>query len=228
MTKLTMKQWSFDDQPREKLLSRGATSLSDAELLAIIIRTGRQGHSALDLARLMIENFGSLRRLNAADMNEWKKVKGLGPAKIALIKAAFELGHRVIEEEIHDNRPCIYSAKDVADLLMPRMRDLKIEVFKVIYLNSQSRVIAIEDTTQGTVNQATPIIREILHQALKYYAVGIICVHNHPSGSLIPSDDDKVFTLSLIKACELMSINFIDHLIISSEGYSSITTETMC
>jgi DNA repair protein RadC len=222
MNKLTIKEWEVDDRPREKLFKYGEGMLSDAELLALLLRTGVKGHSALDLARKMIRDFGSLRNMASCDVSRWKPVKGLGPAKIAQIKAAFELGRRFLEEKIQQERPQIHSAQDAADLLAGRMRDLKVEVFKVIYLDSQNRVIDIEDAAQGTVNQVTPIIREILHKALGHYASGLICAHNHPSGSLSASPQDKVFTRSLKEACVLMGLRLIDHIVISPQGYCSV------
>ena len=222
MNNLTIKEWAVDDRPREKLLNDGEQSLSDAELLAVLLRTGIVGQSALDLARQIIQNFGSLRKVSSLSTEEWSNIKGLGPAKIAQIKAALELGKRVVEEKVVETRPQILNARDVADLLMPRMRDLKVEVFKVIYLNAQNRVLSIEDTARGTVNQVTPIIREIMHKALQHYAAALVCAHNHPSGSLTPSPEDKLFTQKLSEACKLMGIKLVDHLIISEQGYCSI------
>jgi DNA repair protein RadC len=222
MDKLTIKEWAADDRPREKLFRHGEQRLSDAELLAVLLRTGVRGHSALDLARNILQAFGSLRNMSSFDMPDWQPFKGLGPAKIAQIRAAFELGRRLQEEQFQQERPQIQSAKDAADLLTGRMRDLKVEVFKVIYLNTQNRVIAIEDAARGTVNQVTPIIREILHRALMHYASAMICVHNHPSGSLSASPQDKVFTRSLKDACALMGLKLVDHIIISSQGYCSV------
>ena len=222
MDKLTIKEWAADDRPREKLFRQGEQRLSDAELLAVLLRTGVKGYSALDLARRMIRTFGSLRNISSCDTSNRRPVKGLGPAKIAQIRAAFELGRRFLEERIGQERPQIQSAQDAADLLTGRMRDLKVEVFKVIYLNAQNRVIAIEDAAQGTVNQVTPIIREILYKALMHYASAMICVHNHPSGGLAPSPEDRVFTRSLKDACGLMGIKLVDHIIISSQGYRSV------
>ena len=222
MNKLTIKHWAAEDRPREKLLKDGEQKLSNAELLAVLLRTGIKGQSALDLARGVIGMFGSLRNISCARLDDWKEMKGLGPAKIAQIKAALELGRRVLEEQIQEDRPQIESAKDVADLLMPRMRDLKFEVFKVLYLNAGNRVIAVEDIAEGTVNQVTPIIREIVHKGLMYYATAMICVHNHPSGSLTPSQEDKIFTHNLSNACALMGIKLMDHLIIAAQGYCSV------
>jgi len=220
--KLTIKQWAVDDRPREKLFKLGEEKLSDAEILALILRTGTKGETALDLARQIINIFGSLRQISSCKTQEWKLIKGLGDAKIAQIRASFELGRRVLEDKVQQELPKIQSARDVANLLSPRMRDLKIEVFRVVYLNGQNGVIAIEDIAQGTVNHVTPIIREILHKALTHYASAIICAHNHPSGNLLPSKEDQVFTNAIKSACVLMGIKFVDHIIISPHGYRSV------
>lgn len=159
--RISINSWPKDDRPREKLLKNGEHTLSNSELLAILLRTGVKGSSAIDLARKILDKFGTFRNMSHTDSRVWKEFKGLGPAKLAQLKAALEIGRRFREEEVKEDRPQIKSAKDVVDILMPRMRDLKKEVFKVVFLNSQNRIIAIEDLTEGTVNHAQPIIREI-------------------------------------------------------------------
>src|SRR5579863_7113106 len=124
--------WPPDDRPREKLLQKGERTLSNSELLAILLRTGTKGHSAVDLSRQILDHFGTFRGLANTDTSQWSQFKGLGKAKLAQIKAAIEIGRRFREEEIKEDRPQIKSAKDVADLLIPRMRDLKVEVFKIV------------------------------------------------------------------------------------------------
>ncbi len=217
----SIAQWPVDDRPREKLLKHGEKALSNAELLAILLRTGIKGQSAVDLARRILERFGSFRAMSYADGRCWQEFKGLGQAKTAQIKAAIEIGRRLREEEIKEDRPQIKSAKDAADLLMPRMRDLKVEVFKVILLNAQNRVIEVLNITEGTVNGAHPIIREIMHKALQHYAVAIICAHNHPSGEITPSSEDIAFTKELQGACRIMKINLFDHVIIGGNYHYS-------
>ncbi len=133
MSKFTIREWSPDDRPREKLMKQGEQSLSTTELLAILLRTGTRGTSALDLSRQILNKFGSLRNMSHTDSRDWKDFKGLGLAKISQIKAALELGRRFREEEIKETRPQIKSAKDIVDILMPQMRDLKKEVFKVVF-----------------------------------------------------------------------------------------------
>ncbi|MBI3314970.1 MAG: DNA repair protein RadC [Candidatus Omnitrophica bacterium] len=219
----SIAQWPVDDRPREKLLKHGEKALSNAELLAILLHTGIKGQSAVDLARSILERFGSFRAMSHADARSWREFKGLGQAKTAQIKAAIEIGRRLREEEIKEDRPQIKNAKDAADLLMPRMRDLKVEVFKVICLNAQNRVIEVLDITEGTVNGANPIIREIMHKALQHYAVSIICAHNHPSGETIPSQDDIKFTQELLQTVRILGLQLVDHIIVGNNKYYSFT-----
>ena len=224
-----IKSWPQDDRPREKLLKRGAGTLSNSELLAILLRTGVKGVSAIDLARQIIDKFGTFRNMNHTDMREWKEFKGLGPAKIAQIQAALEIGRRFREDEVLPPKQKIASAHDVVNMIMPqmsdKMRDLKTEVFKVVYLNSNNRIIEISDATTGTVNLAMPIVREIIHAALQKFAAAIICVHNHPSANIAPSPEDKKFTQELSAAGKLMGIKVLDHIIIGDGNYFSFADE---
>jgi DNA repair protein RadC len=219
----SIREWSPDDRPREKLLSQGEQSLSTTELLAILLRTGCKGTSAIDLSRQVLTRFGSLRNMSHTNASDWKAFKGLGAAKIAQIKAALELGRRFREEELREDRPQIKSSRDVIDILMPQMRDLKKEVFKVVFLNSQNRIIAIEDLAQGTVNHASPIIREVFHRALEHFAVAIICAHNHPSGNVTPSVEDRAFTGKLFESGHMLGVNVLDHLIIGADRHYSFS-----
>jgi len=220
-----IKSWPEDDRPREKLLKRGAGVLSNSELLAILLRTGVHGVSAIDLARKLLEKFGTFRNMSHTDMREWKEFKGLGPAKIAQIQAALEIGRRFREDEVLSVKQKIASAKDVVSIIMPQMRDLKTEVFKVVYLNSNNRIIDISDAATGTVNHAMPIVREIIHAALQKFAGAIICVHNHPSANITPSPEDKKFTQELSAAGKLMDIKVLDHIIIGDGNYFSFADE---
>ena len=220
-----IKSWPQDDRPREKLLKRGAGTLSNSELLAILLRTGVKGVSAIDLARQIIDKFGTFRNMNHTDMREWKEFKGLGPAKIAQIQAALEIGRRFREDEVLSVKQKIAAAKDIVSIIMPQMRDLKTEVFKVVYLNSNNRIIDISDATTGTVNLAMPIVREIIHAALQKFAAAIICVHNHPSANIAPSPEDKKFTQELSAAGKLMGIKVLDHIIIGDGNYFSFADE---
>ena len=220
-----IKSWPKDDRPREKLFKEGEHKLSNTELLAILIRSGVRGQSAIDLARKIQQKFKTFRNMSHTDIRDWKEFKGLGQAKIAQIKAAIEIGRRFREDEVKENQPKINSSKDAVDILMPRMRDLKKEIFKIVLLNSQNRVLDIIEAGEGTVNKANPIIREIFQKALQNYATSLICVHNHPSGKITPSREDRDFTKELSKAGKIMQVDVLDHVIIGDNEYYSFADE---
>ena len=220
-----IRNWPRDDRPREKLLKKGAGALTNSELLAILLRTGIKGTSALDLARRIIEKFGTFRNMSHTDLREWKLFKGLGPAKIAQIKAALEIGRRFRQDEVLSIKQKIDSAQDLVNMLLPQVRDLKTEVSKVVCLDSDNQIIDIGDAATGTVNQARPIIREIIHGALQKYAAAIVCVHNHPSGNTTPSPEDRKFAQELSAAGKLMGIKVLDHIIIGGDTFYSFAND---
>ena len=220
-----IKSWPEDDRPREKLLKKGARALSNSELLAILLRTGTNGSSAIDIARKVMKKFGTFRNMVHTDARDWKEFKGLGSAKTAHIQAALEIGRRFREDEASTGKQKVSSAKDIVDILKPQLRDLKTETFKVVYLDSNNRIIDIADATTGTVNHAIPIVREIIHTALQKFAVSIICVHNHPSANITPSTEDKKLTKELSDAGKLMEIKLVDHIIIGDDNYYSFSDE---
>ena len=220
-----IKTWPEDDRPREKLLKKGAAALSNSELLAILLRTGTNGTSAIDLARNILKKFGTFRNMVHTDTRDWKEFKGLGGAKIAHIQAALEIGRRYREDGVSIGKQKIVSAKDVVEIVRPQLRDLKTEVFKVIYLDSSNCIIDISDTTVGTVDKAFPIVREIIHAALQKFTKSIVCVHNHPSGNIAPSMQDKKFTNDLFAAANLMEIKVLDHIIIGGDNHYSFADE---
>ncbi len=220
-----IKNWPRDERPREKLFKFGEHTLSDSELLAILLRTGSKGQSAVALARNIIQEFKSFRNMSHTDIRRWKKIKGLGQAKIAQIKSAIEIGRRFRKEKIK-KKPKITSAREVVDILMPRMRDLKYEVFQVLFLDGQNQPIDdIVEIEQGSITQASPVIREIIHKALENFAAALICVHNHPSGNPNPSQEDKDFTTELISAGKLLQIKVLDHIIFGNDEYFSFADE---
>lgn len=211
----------MEDRPREKLLKNGEHTLSDSELLAILLRTGIEGETAIDLARTILQKFNTFRNMSHTDLSQWKEFRGLGDAKIAQIKAAIEIGRRFGEEATKENKIKIKSSKEAAHLLMNRMRDLKKEVFKVLLLDKQNRLIDIIEVEEGTVDQANPIIREIFQKVLQNFAASIICVHNHPSGDPTPSKEDKIFTRHLVSAGNIFRVGVLDHIIIGDNDYYS-------
>lgn len=219
----SIRHWPLQDQPRHKLSVLGEQALTDSELLAILLRTGANGKTAVDLARDILSLFGSFRKMSAATTGEWASIKGLGPAKIAQIKSAIEIGRRMQEESVNGAQMAVESSGDIGRLFMPRLRDLKIEVVKAVYLNSQNKIIAITDVEQGTVNAARPIIREIFREALERSASALICVHNHPSGNPEPSMEDRLFTEELEQAGAVLGIVVLDHIIIGDNIYYSFT-----
>ena len=223
--RIPINRWPKEDRPREKLLMNGEHTLSDSELLAIILRTGIKGESALDLARRIMQRFKGFRRIGQADLHCWRELKGLGDAKLSQIKAAVEIARRFQEERFKEKRPKIKSSEDIIKILMPRMQDLKKEVFKVLLLNAQNRLIDIIEIEEGSVNQAKPIIREVFQRALESFASFIICVHNHPSGNPRPSREDKEFTQALVAGGEALSVKCLDHIIIGNGDYLSFCDE---
>lgn len=219
----SIRAWPKADRPREKLFREGEHKLSNAELLAILLRSGTKGQSAVDIARKIIQKFKTFRGMSHTAPAGWKEFKGLGTAKIAQIKAAIEIGRRFREEDLEEEEIRISSSKDAADILMHRMRDLKKEVFKILLLNSQNKIIDISEAAEGTVNSADPIIREIFQKAIENFAASLICVHNHPSGNPQPSREDEEFTKKLMKAGNILQVKIVDHIIIGYGAYYSFS-----
>ena len=221
---LSIRNWPEDDRPREKLLKHGEHVLSNAELLAILIRTGTTGKSAIDLGRELLNKFKSLRAMSGVDISEFKEIAGLKEAKIAQLKAAIELGRRMMSEEkaFHG---VVKSSGDVVDFLMPLMRDLTKELFKILLLDKGNRVSEVIDVDLGTVDRVNPSVRDILITALKYQAPSMIVAHNHPSGNIEPSEADKRLTQNLVKAALAMELRIFDHVIIGENSYFSFADE---
>ncbi len=216
----SIKDWPEDMRPREKLLKNGEHTLSDAELLAVLLRTGHSGRSAVDLGRTIMQTFKTFREMSHTDVSRWRRIKGIGNAKITQIRAAVEIGRRFLEEP-NEDRPSVRSPQDIADMFMPRMRDLKIEVFKVALLDGRNNVMSVEEVTAGTPTQAVPHVRDIMSKALSNFASGIVCVHNHPSCTTAPSREDRRFTEALRAACDAMELQLVDHIIIGDNSFFS-------
>lgn len=206
------------------MLKYGEQVLSNAELLAILIRTGTAGKSAIDLGRELLNKFKSLRAMSGIDVSEFKEISGLKDAKIAQLKAAIELGRRMMSEEkaFHG---VVKSSADVVDFLMPLMRDLKKELFKILLLDKRNHVSDVVDIDLGTVDRVNPSVRDILLTALKYQSPSMILAHNHPSGNIDPSDADKILTKDLVKASLAVELRIFDHIIIGENSYFSFADE---
>ena len=205
--------WPAEERPREKLLLKGADALSDAELLAIFLRVGVKGKTAIDLAQELLSKFGSLRGLYAAPLDELRAVLGMGDAKIAQFKAVVELSKRYLLEAIR-NRPYVECSEDIFKLLYQEMRDLDREVFKVIMLNGQNEVLTIVDAFQGSLTVGTIYPREVVKLALRHSAAALVFAHNHPSGKAVPSNEDERITRDLVFAARVMEMKVHDHVII--------------
>jgi DNA repair protein RadC len=225
--KLTIKSWAEDDRPREKLLLKGKKSLSDAELLAILIGSGNRNETAVELCKRILQNTqNNLNELAKMNVSELMKYKGIGEAKAISIVAALELGSRREISEIV-KRDKIGGSIDVYQLLKPEIADLPYEEFWVIYLNQAQKIIEKMPLSKGGITGTVVDIRLIFKRAIEIYATGIILSHNHPSGNLKPSEEDKKITKKLQQAGDLMQINVIDHIIISTEGYFSFADSNL-
>lgn len=217
---LKIKDWPEHERPRERLIKYGADKLQDAELLAIILRTGGVEDTAIDLARILLNKFGSFRGLDAKSVGELCEVNGVGPAKAAQIKAAMEIGKRMTSEQVKIKER-IDSCEDVYKLVGTYMRDLNREEFKIILLTSRNNLISERTLFEGSLTESIVNAREIVKEALNNSAAGIVFVHNHPSGDPSPSTEDKNITQRLVNACKLVGIKPFDHVIIGKERYYS-------
>jgi DNA repair protein RadC len=217
-----IKEWSEDDKPREKLLTLGAASLTKSELLAILIHNGTPSRSAVDLARELIEACkGNLHNLARFSIEDFKKVKGIGPAKAVTIKAALELGIRKEADRLTFKKTIIRDSSDTADFLQRLLQDEPVEKFVVIFINKGSRVLATETFGSGGITGTVVDVRMIAKRALELGATGVIVSHNHPSGNLRPSNEDKLLTKKIKLGLSTLDIALIDHIIVSDEGYHS-------
>jgi DNA repair protein RadC len=221
----SIKNWAIDDRPREKLLSKSPESLSDSELLAILIGNGTRQKSAVDLAReVLLLGKNNLNELGRLTLKELQKIKGIGEAKAITISAALELGRRR-QGAILLDKPVIKESRDIASYLQTRFRDLPYEVFAVLFLNRANRINHFEVVSQGGITGTVADPRIILKKALEQEAVSIILCHNHPSGSLRPSRADEELTQKIKDAARYFDIKVMDHIIVSERGYYSFADE---
>jgi DNA repair protein RadC len=210
---MAITDWPVQERPRERLLALGPASLADAELVAILLRTGVKGMSAVELARQLLARFGSVSALLEAG-SRGVEMPGLGVAKLAQLKAAFELARRALREEI-SSRDALNSSRAVRDYLRLTLAGREQEIFAVLLLDAQHRVIACEELFQGTLTQTSVYPREVVKCALKHNAAAVIIAHNHPSGVAEPSHADEILTRSLKSALTLVDVQVLDHFIVA-------------
>ena len=210
---IRITDWPAEERPREKLLARGGAALSDAELLAIFLRTGVAGKSAVDLARELLGRYGGLRELLRADAAGLCREKGVGTAKYVQLQAALHLGRRVLDEELKA-RDTLTSPQQARDYLLLQLRDREHEIFACLFLDTKHRVIVFEEMFRGTLDGASVHPREVVKTALRHNAAAVIAAHNHPSGVAEPSRADELLTGRLKDALALVEIRLLDHLIV--------------
>ena len=225
----SIKELPEDERPQEKMIKHGAGSLSNAELLAIIIRTGTRDATSVEVGRKIIEYLDNdLSYFHQVDVLELKRnpnLSGVGIVKACQIKAAIELGCRIKQKDLPERK--ITSPHDVVGLLMDEMQYLKQECFKIIMLDTKNKVIKVEEITRGTLNSSLVHPREVFVKAIKQHAAAIILAHNHPSGDTEPSAEDKSITRRLVEAGELIGISVLDHIIIGRGTYLSFKQEKL-
>lgn len=212
---MAITDWPAGERPREKLLQRGAAALSDAELLAIFLRTGVVGKSAVDLARELLARFGSLTQLCAASEAEFCAMHGMGQAKYVQLQAVLEMARRALREQMQCG-DALSSPRTVRDYLRLLLGVRQQEVFLVIFLDSQHRVLVAEEMFHGTLTQTSVYPREVVKRALAHNAAAVILAHNHPSGVAEPSEADRLLTDALKQACSLVDVQVLDHFVVTA------------
>ena len=221
---MSIKCWPVSERPRERLLNQGAAALSDAELLAIFLRTGSARHSAIDMARQMISQFGGLINLLNANQQDLLDCHGMGTAKVAHLMAALELGRRYVGQQLQQqsqlNEPAL-----VKQYFAQQLRYEPREVFAAMFLDSQLRLIQFEKIFYGSITQCSVHIREIIRLAMSHRAVNLIVAHNHPDAPASPSSADRQITRQLAQACQLLEVSLIDHVIVGQDHILSFAEE---
>ena len=211
---MRIADWPEDERPRERLLKHGASALSEAELLAIFLRTGIAGASAVELGRQLLARFGNLQRLFAAPLSEVSAVRGLGPVKYVQLQAVIEMARRALEEDIGE-RDAMSSPQAVREFLRLTLGGRAHEIFMAMFLDAQNRLLGSEELFRGTLTQTSVYPREVVKTALRYNAAGVIFAHNHPSGVAEPSRADELLTQTLKQALSLVEIKTLDHFIVA-------------
>lgn len=213
----SIRDWPAAERPREKLLRRGAVALSDAELLAIFLRTGVAGKTAVDLARHLLHDFGGLRPLLEANRQDFCHHRGLGEAKYAQLQAVMEMARRQLQEKLQRG-DILENPNATREFLSSRLRHLPYEVFACLFLDNRHRVIDFEELFRGTIDGASVHPREVLRRALHHNAAAVILAHNHPSGVAEPSRADVQLTHRLVDALTLVDIRVLDHVVVGDGG----------
>lgn len=221
---MKIKELANNQKPRERLINNGSAHLSDVELLAILINTGRKGFSSLDIANELLKSVESLKQLKALSINDLNKVKGIGLYKALILKAAFELGERMHSGSL-DEKIQITSPQDVANFMMGKMEHLTQEKFIVLFLNSKNVIIKQKTIFIGTLNSSVIHPREIFSEAIKCASNAIVVLHNHPSGDTTPSKEDIRATNRLRECGEILGIDLLDHIIIGDHTYMSMVED---
>jgi len=216
-----LKEVPAEERPRERMLHYGAAALSHVELIAILLRTGTNNQSAVQLATTILNQCGGLHGLIDATKEELMSIKGIGEAKAAQLQAGIELGRRLSRSKLGQST-VIRSPRDAADLVMDELRYLKKEHFLCLFLNTKNHVIARETISVGTLNAALVHPREVFRAAMKHNSASIICVHNHPSGDPAPSSEDIILTKRLTDAGQLVGIELLDHVIVGDGRFVSL------
>jgi DNA repair protein RadC len=212
--------WPEDERPRERLLSRGPHALTEAELLAILLRVGVRGKSAVELGRQILKHFGSVQAIMSAPLEAWHGIKGIGNAKRAQLQAALELGRRAALPDVRE-KTYIKGTKQAAEYYATKLRGLPEEHFRVAFLNRQCRLVGEELIAEGTVDNVRPHVRTIIAKALQTNASALIAAHNHPSSVAEPSESDKLLTRDLLAACHPIGIKVLEHLIVTENSHYS-------
>jgi len=226
-TSLPIKQWKEDDRPREKMLSKGRESLSDAELVAILIGSGNRQESAVDLSKRILASVNNnLNELATLSISDLMKFKGIGPAKAISIITALEIGKRRRLEQALE-KPIINSSKSVFNIMQPLIADLPHEEFWVVFLNNSNKIIHKQQMSKGGITGTVVDTRMIFKKAVEISSVGLILCHNHPSGKALPSMADKNLTKKLQSAGETLDIKVLDHLIITQNNYFSFADDNL-
>ncbi|MFK7795221.1 MAG: DNA repair protein RadC [Gammaproteobacteria bacterium] len=214
-----LRNWPTESRPRERLINEGPEALTDAELLAIVLRIGTPGKSVVELAQELLNQFGSLRELLACESAELQKIKGLGPAKVAQISAIKILAQRSLKELLI-SKPSVSGSKDAANFLFCKLRDYKNEIFVCLLLDTRNQLIRYEELFSGSISGASIYPREVVNLVLKTNAAAVIFAHNHPSGNSEPSEADKKITKRLKQALDLIDVRVLDHIVIGEDTYS--------